>query len=65
MKIERNAAECAKCGDFIESKFTHDYQTCKCGAIFIDGGLDYLRAGGATEDFIPKYEYEGDDEKAN
>ena len=50
--IIRNAAECAKCGDVIESKDRHDFASCSCGAIFVDGGRDYLRAGGNPEDFI-------------
>jgi hypothetical protein len=50
--IIRNAAQCAKCGDIIESKHRHDFVSCSCGAIFIDGGRDYFRAGGNPEDFI-------------
>ena len=49
--IKRNAARCRKCGTVIESKAVHDFVSCKCGAIFVDGGLDYLRAGGNPEDF--------------
>lgn len=45
-KIKRNAARCLKCGDVIESKHRHDFRACSCGAIFVDGGLDYLRRGG-------------------
>jgi hypothetical protein len=54
----RNAAQCAKCGDVVESKSRHDFSGCSCGAIFVDGGLDYLRGGGNPEDFIPLYEWE-------
>jgi len=43
--IKRNAAKCLKCGDVVESKFTHDFQPCSCGAIFVDGGLSYCRIG--------------------
>lgn len=50
--IIRNAAQCAKCEDVIESTHRHDFVSCKCGAIFIDGGHDYLRGGGNPEDFI-------------
>lgn len=46
MKILRNSAHCKKCDTDIESKFRHDWQRCDCGAIFVDGGKDYLRAGG-------------------
>lgn len=41
----RNVAECRLCGDVIESKSRHDFVSCKCGGIFTDGGLDYVRRG--------------------
>jgi len=41
--ITRNAAECPCCGDIIESARTHDYKSCGCGAIAVDGGTEYLR----------------------
>jgi hypothetical protein len=50
--IVRNAAECARCGDVIESRYRHDYVSCKCGGIFVDGGKDYIRRGGETLDLI-------------
>jgi hypothetical protein len=37
---------CAACGDVIESKHRNDFVGCKCGKTFVDGGDDYLRAGG-------------------
>jgi hypothetical protein len=51
MTITRNAARCRKCDTVIESRSVHDFVSCKCGAIFVDGGLDYLRVGGNPEDF--------------
>lgn len=50
-QITRNAAQCRKCGDIIESKHRHDFKSCTCGAIFVDGGHDYMRRGGNPEDF--------------
>jgi len=41
--ILRNSARCPKCGDNPESVNRHDYKSCKCGAIAVDGGFDYLR----------------------
>lgn len=38
-----NKAQCRKCGEVIESKNSHDFQRCKCGAISVDGGLSYLK----------------------
>lgn len=57
MVIFRNAAKCRRCGDEIESKYRHDFRTCKCGAISVDGGLDYLRRVGNPWDFVDKSVY--------
>lgn len=51
-KIISNKAECRECRDVIESKSVHDYRSCKCGAIFVDGGREYLRRGGKSLDLI-------------
>ena len=40
-----------KCGDIIESKSVHDFKFCKCEAVAVDGGHDYLRRVGALEDW--------------
>src|SRR3990167_9384214 len=50
-KILVNKARCKKCGDVIESKHVHDFVTCKCGAISVDCGKDYLRRVGNRTDF--------------
>ena len=42
-KIIKNAIKCNTCGDVIESNFTHDFKTCSCGRVSVDGGHDYLR----------------------
>lgn len=41
--ITKNSAQCLSCGDIIESTHRHDYVTCRCGNLSLDGGLDYLR----------------------
>ena len=43
MKIYSNKIKCNFCGDVIESKHRHDFETCKCGRVSVDGGHDYLR----------------------
>lgn len=50
-KIKRNSAKCLKCKDEIESKHVHDFVTCRCGAISVDGGKHYLRRAGNLEAF--------------
>lgn len=44
-KVLVNKVRCKKCDDVIESTHNHDFKRCKCGAIFIDGGMDYQRYG--------------------
>ncbi len=51
-KVIVNKARCRKCSDVIESKHRHDFVSCKCGAIFIDGGREYLRRGAKDLDDI-------------
>jgi hypothetical protein len=45
-KLIRSRIQCKTCKTIIESKHRHDLVTCKCGDIFLDGGLDYQRIGG-------------------
>ncbi|MBQ2882870.1 MAG: hypothetical protein IJE43_03720 [Alphaproteobacteria bacterium] len=51
MEIIKNAIKCKKCGDEIESKTVHDFKLCKCGAVAVDGGHDYLRRCGNRPDW--------------
>lgn len=46
-----NRIRCNKCGDIIESTSVHDFKFCKCGAVAVDGGHDYLRRCGNREDW--------------
>lgn len=49
-KIVKNKIRCKKCGDIIESVSVNDFKFCKCGAVAVDGGFDYLRRCGNLED---------------
>ena len=51
MEIIKNAIKCKKCGEESESKTVHDFKFCKCGAVAVDGGHDYLRSCGNREDW--------------
>jgi predicted class III extradiol MEMO1 family dioxygenase len=42
-ELIRSIYQCKECGDIIESKHRHDFTTCQCGNLSIDGGLDYTR----------------------
>jgi len=50
--ILRNSAKCTKCGDEVESTYRHDFQSCSCGEIFVDGGLSYIRRGAKDLDCL-------------
>ena len=52
--ILQNEAQCRKCNDIIWSAHRHDFKTCKCGAISVDGGMDYIRRVGNPEDIIDR-----------
>ena len=43
IRIIRNAVRCNHCGDVIESTSLHDFRTCRCGRVSVDGGHYYLR----------------------
>ena len=65
MTIIRNAIECKKCGDIIESASVHDFKICSCGACSVDGGNRYLRRCALSmDDFIDLSEFQKEqDEK--
>jgi len=54
-KIISNKAQCLICGEIIESKHKHDFKTCKCGNVSVDGGKEYLKR---SIKYIDKYKDE-------
>ena len=34
-----NRIRCRKCKDLLHSEHRHDYKTCSCGAVSVDGGV--------------------------
>lgn len=48
--VPRNRIRCRKCGQVIWSQHRHHFISCSCGAVSIDGGYDYCRRMGKTED---------------
>ena len=44
-RIVKNRAYLITCEDEIESKHRHDFVTCKCGDMYVDGGTSSLRRG--------------------
>ena len=54
----KNRAKCKLCNDIIESLHPQDYQLCKCGAIFVDGG-DQMFCGAKNWDNFLRVDDEG------
>lgn len=52
--INIKALICPRCHDTIFSRATHDFRTCSCGGVFIDGGFDYCRFGITDPAIDPK-----------
>jgi len=44
-KIIRNSAHCLLCDTEIVSTHVHDFVTCPCGNLSVDGGHDYIKRG--------------------
>jgi len=50
--IIHNRVQCKLCSDVIESHYRHDWVSCKCGEVFVDGGHDYFRWGAINHENI-------------
>jgi hypothetical protein len=57
-KLVFNAVQCAQCDDVVVSTHRHDFRYCKCGAIAVDGGLEYTRRIGDIYNAKDLSEYE-------
>ena len=58
MGILHNRAKCLKCGETIESETVHDFKTCLCGNLSVDGGKEYLKRSFQTMEWKELSEYE-------
>ena len=54
-EVEKNryqdAVACLKCDEIIYSKYPHDFHSCSCSSVYVDGGRDYLKISGNKSDF--------------
>ena len=66
-KIIKNCIKCLKCGEIIESVSRHDFKSCSCGAVCVDGGKNYLRRCGNPNDWddlsVVEYDISSDNAK--
>lgn len=49
---KQEGIRCKKCGDVIYSRYVHDMHSCKCEAVYIDGGKEYLRISGTEWEHV-------------
>jgi hypothetical protein len=66
MKLIRNKAQCLICNNIIESTYRHDFRTCTCGALSVDGGLAYERRCGSalsTNQWVDLCEYSEEEDE--
>lgn len=50
----RNSAKCNTCGEELSSEYRHDFVSCSCGNLSVDGGVGpggYLRRVGTSGNF--------------
>lgn len=47
-----NCASCLSCGDILKSHHRHDFVSCSCGKIGVDGGREYIRRVGSLEHIL-------------
>lgn len=55
--LVRNRLQCKLCQDIIESRDVHDFVSCSCRKVFIDGGREYCRWGGDVENVVKLFEW--------
>lgn len=51
-RIVSNRVRCLECNDVIESLTRHDFVTCTCRNVSIDGGREYLKRSAKRFDLI-------------
>jgi len=59
--ILQNQIRCKKCGDEPFSAHRHDFKYCRCGAVAVDGGMEYLKRAGDVRDGYDELSYSLDD----
>lgn len=51
-KTKVPAIKCRNCGDTVFSRARHDFRSCSCGKVSIDGGFSgYTKVCGNADDF--------------
>jgi tRNA(Ile2) C34 agmatinyltransferase TiaS len=50
--VTLNKAQCRLCNDILESVYRHDFRTCSCGEISVDGGKSYIKRSAKNLDNI-------------
>ena len=66
-RIIKNSVKFNLCGEIIVSEEVHDLKFCKCGAVSVDGGNDYLKRTykNSPDDYTELSEYEENESTGN
>lgn len=59
-----NQVKCNICNEIITSKHRHDYVSCNCGNLHIDGGIDYAKRSFITADYTDMSVFADEDDIA-
>lgn len=51
--MEIQAIKCMICNNTIFSRARHDFRTCECGNVSIDGGFDYTKVSVGNGEYVP------------
>lgn len=51
MVIMEDAIKCKVCGSYIRTNTGYDYISCACGTIAVDGGPEYVRIIGGSNNW--------------
>lgn len=51
-QIVLNRAKCLQCETIVISHHAHDFQSCRCGMLSVDGGRSYLKRLGNFEKHV-------------
>lgn len=57
-----NQAQCNNCFDIITSRSTHDYVSCSCGDLSVDGGTSYTKRNFGDKGYSELSIYAGEDD---
>lgn len=62
IEILVNSAQCLLCNDVLVSHYIHEFVTCTCGALSVDGGNSYLKRNYTEEAYYVELSLDENDD---